>query len=27
MNAFEIGEICVYERHERIVKEVKPVNC
>ena len=26
MNAFEIGEICVYERHERIVKEVKPVN-
>lgn len=27
MNAFEIVEICVYERHERIVKEVKPVNC
>jgi histidinol-phosphatase (PHP family) len=27
MNAFEIGEICVYERHERIVKQVKPVNC
>ena len=27
MNAFEIVEICVYERHGRIVKEVKPVNC
>jgi histidinol-phosphatase (PHP family) len=27
MNAFEIGEVCVYERHKRIVKEVKPLNC
>lgn len=27
MNASKVGKICVYERHVRIVKEVKPLNC